>query len=120
MRAIEVDAAAGEAFNIAHHEPLTQRTFVEALARVAGVEPSVVSVPRATIAAAGGQLMGERLYFGEYLDLPPHTERVEKVTRVLGVTPTPFETALAEGHRWYESQPRRPRDYTFEDGFGSG
>jgi 2'-hydroxyisoflavone reductase len=49
VRAVEVDAAAGEAFNIAHHEPLTQRTFVEALARVAGVEPSFVSVPRATI-----------------------------------------------------------------------
>ena len=60
-------------------------------------------------------MMGERLYYGEYLDLPPHTERVEKVTQVLGVRPTPFETALAAGYRWYQSQPRRPRDYTFDD-----
>src|SRR6476620_1399584 len=35
-RAIEVSEAAGEAFNIAHLEPLTQRSFVERLARLAG------------------------------------------------------------------------------------
>jgi len=37
------------------------------------------------------------------------------VTQVLGVRTTPFETALAAGYRWYQSQPRRPRDYTFDD-----
>jgi nucleoside-diphosphate-sugar epimerase len=115
VRAIEVPAAAGEAFNVAHVERTTQRAFVELLARVAGVTPTLVSVPRAAILAAGGQLIGERLYFGEFLDLPPHTETVGKVTRLLGLSPTPLEAALQEGFRWYLSQPRRPADYTFED-----
>ncbi len=40
------------------------------------------------------QLIGRDLYFGEYLDLPPHTEIVEKAPRLLGVAPTPLERAL--------------------------
>jgi 2'-hydroxyisoflavone reductase len=115
VRACEVPEAAGEAFNMAHVEPTTQRTFVEALARTAGIEPVFVAVPREKILAAGGQLMMSNLYFGEYLDLPPHTSIVEKAPRMLGVTPTPLEVALRESFAWYESQPRRPADYTFED-----
>ena len=115
VRALEVPAAAGEAFNIAHTEPTSQRDVVELLARVAGIEPTLVSVPRQTIRAEGGQTMGDRLYFGELLDLPPHTEVVEKVTRVLGVAPTPFAEALRQGFDWYTTQPRRPVDYSFED-----
>jgi nucleoside-diphosphate-sugar epimerase len=115
VRAIEVPAAAGEAFNVAHVEPTTQRTFLEALGRAAGVTPRLVSIPRETIEAAGGQVAGPHLYFGEFLDLPPHTERVEKAPRVLGVTPTALDSALAEGFAWYQTQPRRPQDYRFED-----
>ena len=59
--------------------------------------------------------MGGNLYFGEFLDLPPHTEVIEKAPRVLGVTPTPLETALAAGFEWYMTQPRGAHDYTFED-----
>lgn len=115
VRAMEVPEAAGEAFNIAHAEPTTQRTFVEALARVAGVEPAFVSLPRAAIHAAGGHVFAGNLYFGEFLDLPPHTEVVDKAPRVLGVTPTPFDAALRSGFDWYLTQPRRPVDYAFED-----
>ena len=115
LRAIEVPEAVGEAFNIGHVEPLTQRTFVEALARVAGIEPRFVSVPRATIRAAGGQLIGGSIYFGDYLDLPPRTSLVEKAARVLDVTPTPLEAASAEAWRGTGRSPRRPVDYTFED-----
>lgn len=115
VRALEAPHAAGEAFNIAHTERTSQRDFVELLAKVAGVEPTLVPVPRETIEAGGGQLMGGNLYFGEFVDLPPHTEVVEKVTRVLGVTPTPFAEALAAGFEWYRSQPRRHVDYSFED-----
>jgi 2'-hydroxyisoflavone reductase len=115
VRALEVPEAAGEAFNIAHTEPTTQRSFVELLAEVAGVEPRLAPVPRSAIQAAGGQLMGDNLYFGEYLDLPPHTEVVDKVTRVLGVTPTPLADALRAGFAWYRTQPRRPIDYAFEE-----
>ena len=115
VQTIEVPEAAGEAFNIAHREPLTQRTFIEALARTAGVKPSFVSVPRATIHAAGGQLLMKNLYFGEMLDLPPITSRIDKAPRVLGVEPTPLESALAETFAWYKTQPRRSPDYEFED-----
>jgi len=116
VRALEVPAAAGEAFNIGHVERLTQRTFVEMLARVAGVEATLVSVPRATITAAGGQFAGPaNLYFGEYLDLPPYAPNVEKAQRVLGVTPTPIESAFRKGFEWYRTQPRRPVDYSLED-----
>ena len=76
VRAIELDGARNEAFNIAHEEPLTHREFVEALARVAGVTPRLVPVPRETIAASGGNAFAGNLYFGEYLDLPPMTEVV--------------------------------------------
>ena len=89
---------------------------METLARIAGVEPSFVAVPRQVIAAAGGQLVGDHLYFGEYLDLPPHTERVDKAMQLARRPPTPLEAALREGYAWYTSQPRRPMDYAFEDG----
>ncbi len=115
LRALEVPEAVGEAFNVGHTDPLSQRAFVQALARVAGVEPALVPVPRAAIRAAGGQLVGNNLYFGEYLDLPPMTEVVEKVTRVLGVAPIPLEEGLRRGFEWYRTQPRRAVDYAFED-----
>jgi nucleoside-diphosphate-sugar epimerase len=115
VRAIDEPVAAGEAFNIAHVERLTHRTFVEALARAAGIEPKLVPVPRSRIRAAGGQIVGHPLYFGEYLDPPPFTEVVEKAPRLLGITPTPFDRALAAGYEWYLAQPRRPIDYAFED-----
>ena len=114
-RAIEVPAAAGEAFNIAHREPTTQRRFVEALARVAGVTPTLTPIPRSAIRAAGGNAFSGNLYFGEYLDLPSHTSLIEKAPRVLGVTPSSLEAALAASFAWYEAQPRRQVDYTFED-----
>jgi 2'-hydroxyisoflavone reductase len=115
VRAIEVPEASGQAFNFAHYEKLTQRSFVEALARVAGLEPRFVSVPRAKIHAAGGQLMGGNTYFGDYLDLPPFTSVIEKAPRILGVEPMPLEAALKESFAWYERQPRRTNDYGFED-----
>jgi 2'-hydroxyisoflavone reductase len=115
VRAIEVPAAAGAAFNVAHLETTSQRGFIEALARVARVEPYFVSVPRAAIHAAGGSPVMGNLYFGEFLDLPPHTSVVDRVSRVLGLTPTSLDAALHAGYAWYCTQPRRPVDYTFED-----
>lgn len=115
VRALEVPGAVGEAFNLGHVEPTTQRTFVEALARVAGVEAQFVPVPRTAITAAGGQLAGERLYFGEFLDLPPLRSVIEKAPRMLGVSPSPLEVALATTFAWYQQQPRRPQHYAFED-----
>lgn len=115
VRTLEVDDARNEAFNIGHETPVTHRGFVEALARVAGVTPRLVPIPRETILAAGGDAFAGNLYFGEYLDLPPLTEVVEKAVRILGVAITPFEEGLRKGFAWYRSQPRRAVDYSFED-----
>jgi nucleoside-diphosphate-sugar epimerase len=115
VRALARPEAAGQAFNLGHVEPMTERSFVETLARVAGREPELVSVPRATITSAGGQLAGSNLFFGEYLDLPPHTVNVDKASQLLDIVPTPLETALQRGFEWYTTQPRRPSDYAFED-----
>ena len=115
IRAMEVPEAAGQAFNLAHGEAMTQREWIELLARVAGVTPTFVPIPREQIRAAGGHPFMGDLYFGEFLDIPPHTEAVGKATRVLGVRPTPIETAFAEGYRWYLSQPPRRVDFAFED-----
>ncbi len=115
LRAIEVDAAVGEAFNIGNPKPLTQVEAVREMARTAGKKAQLVRVPRERIAAAGGNPMAEPMYFGEYLDLPPITENVSKLQRVLGVRLTAFATGLGETYRWYQRQPRRKIDFGWED-----
>jgi nucleoside-diphosphate-sugar epimerase len=115
VRAIDVPEAAGQAFNVAHVESLTQKTFVETLARIVRVTPRFVPVSREVIRAAGGQLIGPRVYYGDYLDLAPFSSVVDKAARVLGITPAPLEEALRVGYSWYRTQPRRPVDYSFED-----
>jgi|SRR5579859_2488351 len=115
LRSIEVDAAVGEAFNIGNPKPLTQVEAVREMARTAGKKPELVRVPRERIAVAGGNVMSEPFYFGQYLDLPPITENVSKLQRVLGVRLTAFATGLRETHRWYLRQPRRKADFGFED-----
>jgi nucleoside-diphosphate-sugar epimerase len=116
MRAIQHPGAAGEAFNIGNDKPLTQVDVVRALATAAGRKANMVRVPRERIQEAGGSVMGEPAYFGEYLDLPPITMNVTKVTRVLGIRPTPFDQGLRETWRWYQRRARRASiDFTFED-----
>jgi 2'-hydroxyisoflavone reductase len=115
LRSIEVDATVGEAFNIGNPKPLTQVEAVREMARTAGKKPELVRVPREKIAAAGGNSMSDPLYFGQYLDLPPITENVSKLQRVLGVRLTAFATGLRETYRWYLRQPRRKAGFGFED-----
>jgi 2'-hydroxyisoflavone reductase len=116
VRALEEPRAVGEAFNIGDPKPLTQVEFVERLAKVAGVEPVLVRVPRDIIQQAGGNAMDEPYYFGEYLDVPPITENIGKVTRVLKMKLTPFEIALKETYRWYTRNHRaRTAGFDFDD-----
>jgi 2'-hydroxyisoflavone reductase len=115
VRAIEVPEAAGEAFNLAHSEPTTHRSLVEALARATGVAPNFVTIPRAVIHAAGGSPFAGNLYSGELLDMAPYTSAIRKATRMLGFTPTPLDAALRDGFEGYRTQPRRRMDYAFED-----
>jgi nucleoside-diphosphate-sugar epimerase len=113
VRAMVEPKAVGEAFNIGDPKPLTQVEFVEKLAKVANVEPALVRVPRDIIAQAGGRAMQEPYYFGEYLDLPPITENIGKVTRVFKMKLTPFEAGLKDTYRWY-TRNHKPRTARFE------
>jgi len=115
LRSIEVDAAVGEAFNIGNPKPLTQVEAVREMARTPGKKPELERVPREKIASAGGNPISNPFYFGEYLDLPPITENVSKLQRILGVRLTAFPTGLRETYRWYLRQPRRKPDFGFED-----
>ena len=118
IRAMEVPNADGEAFNIGDSRGLTQAEVVQALAAAAGKPPQMVRIPREAILRAGGNPMGDPAYFGFYFDVPPITEKMGKVARILGVRPTPFEEGLKETWRWYlrNRNGRFPQpDFTFED-----
>jgi len=113
IRSMDEPRAVGEAFNIGDPKPVTQAELVEKLARVANLEATLVRVPRDIISQAGGNAMEEPYYFGEYFDLQPITENIGKVTRVLKMKLTPFETALKETYKWY-TRNHKPRTAGFE------
>jgi 2'-hydroxyisoflavone reductase len=115
VRALETEDAVGEAFNVAH-EPITQRDFIRELAAVAGVQARLADVPRERILAAGGDLLGPNIYFGEMLDLPEISLAIGKAERVLGVSTIDLQEGLRRAFDWYREQPRRDVDYSFEDG----
>jgi 2'-hydroxyisoflavone reductase len=113
VRALVEPRAVGEAFNIGDPKPLTQVEFVERLAKATGADPVLVRVPRDLIQQTGGNVMEEPYYFGEYLDVPPITENIGKVTRVLKMKLTPFDLGLKETYRWY-TRNHRPRTAGFD------
>jgi 2'-hydroxyisoflavone reductase len=117
LKIVEEPAAVGHAFNIANPRPITQSEAVQFFADAAGKRPVLARVSRDRIVHAGGQVMsGPRLYFGQYLDLPPITMVVTKAQRVLHFRPTDFLTGLKETYRWYLRHHHRPAtDYSFED-----
>ena len=116
IRAMDEPRAVGEAFNIGDPKPLTQYEFVEKLAKVANAEAALVRIPRDVIQQAGGNAMDEPYYFGEYLDVPPITENIGKVTRMLKMKLTPFETGLKETWRWYlRNHKARTAGFQFDD-----
>ncbi|MEX2527124.1 MAG: NAD-dependent epimerase/dehydratase family protein [Gemmatimonadota bacterium] len=105
VRAATMESGVNRAFNLAG-EPITQTEYVQLLARVAGVEPELVPVPRETLQAAGGDLFGPPLYFGTFLDIPPITASGERARNLLGLELTPLENGLRETFDWYRSQER--------------
>lgn len=113
LAALGNGAAVGHAFNAAHSEPLSQTDAVRLMARVAGVEPTLVRVPRKRIAASGASQFSEPFYFAQYFDLPPITEDITKARRRLGFTPTSMEQGFGETYRWYLRH-HKPRSSGFE------
>ena len=101
LRAMEEPGAVGEAFNIGNERPITQVEMVRAMAAAAGKKADHGAGAARPDHEAGGSVLGEPAYFGVYFDMPPITENVTKVARVLGVKPTPFDQGLRETYRWY-------------------
>jgi 2'-hydroxyisoflavone reductase len=113
--------AVGQAFNVANARTVTQKQFVRSLARAAGRPLHMVPVPRDRIEQAGGNPMGHPMYFGEYLDMPAITQRIEKARRLLAFRPTNFDEALRETYRWYLRHYQKPElDFAFEDSLIAG
>lgn len=117
VKVLEQRNATGHAFNTANPRALTQHEVVVDLARTAGVkEPQIVSIPRGLIQRAGGQIMGEKLYFGSYFDVPAITQIVTKAQRMLAFKPTEFAVGLKATYRAYLKKRGFPRpDFSFED-----
>lgn len=110
LRALVVATAPGRAFNVAEEKPRTQLEVLGALAKVAGVDLEIVKVPRGLIQRMGGNPMGDPMYFGEYYDVPPITEAIGRVKRVLGIKLTPFAAGLKATYAAYRREhPKAPR-----------
>jgi 2'-hydroxyisoflavone reductase len=117
FNALQKHTAPGRAFNVADEKPLTQVELVAEFARVIGKQTNTVRVPRDLIVRNGGNPYGEPMYFGQYFDVPPITEAVGRVKRVLNVSLTPFAAGLKETYRWYlrRTPEERKLNFTFED-----
>ncbi len=88
-KVMEQRNAIGHAFNTANPRAITQHELLHDLAPVAGAkDPQIVSVPRDLIQRAGGQAMGgQKLYFGQYFDVPAITQIITKAQRMLASSP---------------------------------
>jgi nucleoside-diphosphate-sugar epimerase len=118
IRVIENRNTIGHAFNASNARAITQNELLLDLARAADVqEPELVSIPRDLIYRAGGKVMGnEKLYFGEYFDVPAITQIITKAQRMLAFKPTDFEIGLRQTYRGYLKKRGFPRpDFSFED-----
>jgi len=116
FNALEKHTAPGRAFNVADEKPLTQVEVVNEFARTVNKQPTLVRVPRDIIVRNGGNVFGEPAYFGYYYDVPPITEAVGRVKRVLNVSLTPFAAGLRETYKWYiKHAADRKLDFSFED-----
>lgn len=118
IRVMEQRNAVGHAFNTANPRPLAQHEVILELAKAAGVkDPRLVSIPRELIQRAGGQVVGDqKLYFGNYFDMPAITEIITKAQRMLAFKPTDFGEGLKTTYREYVKKRRFPKpDFSFED-----
>jgi nucleoside-diphosphate-sugar epimerase len=114
VTALDKHTAPGRAFNVADEKPLTQLEVVMEFAKAAKKEPLLVRVPRDVIVRNGGNPMGDPMYFAQYYDLPPITEAVSRVKRVLNLAPTPFAVGLKETYAWYKRNTPKVKRINFK------
>jgi len=117
IRVMEMRNAVGHAFNAANPRAITQHELLLDLARAANAkDPELVPIPREWIHRAGGQAIGDKLYFGYYYDVPAITEIITKAQRMLGFKPTDFAAGLKTTYRSYLQKRGYPKpDFTFDD-----
>lgn len=117
VKVLEQRNAIGHAFNVANAKAVTQNELVHELAKAANVkEPLIISVPRDKIVSLGGQAIGDRLYFGQWLDMPAITQVITKAQRMLTFRPTDFPTGLKLTYKHYLKKRSYPKpDFSFED-----
>jgi 2-alkyl-3-oxoalkanoate reductase len=116
LRALEVDAAIGQAYNITSDQPLSQREFLQAIAEELGAGPPRIHVPYRSLYAAG--FLAERAAtltrsarqpivtrLGVKLFGTDNRHSIAKARRDLGYEP---QVTLREGVRlaaiWYQEQ----------------
>lgn len=117
FNALEKHTAPGRGFNVGDEKPLTQIEVIHEMARAAGRDVTIARVPRDIISRNGGNEMGPPLYFGMYFDMPPITETIGRVKRVLNVALTPFSVGLKKTYKWYLKHHVNADvpDFAFED-----
>ncbi|MFL6416241.1 MAG: NAD-dependent epimerase/dehydratase family protein [Bryobacteraceae bacterium] len=117
IKVLDLRNVVGHSFNTANPRVITQHQLVIDLARAAGVgKPQLISLPRDFIQRAGGQAIGERLYFGYYFDVPAITQVVTKAQRMLSFRPTDFGFGLKVTFEDYlKKRPSSRADFRFED-----
>lgn len=116
LKLLEQRNVVGHAFNIANARAITQHELILELARAAGAkEPEMVAIPREWIHRMGGQVNGEKLYFGAVYDLPAITEIITKAQRMLAFKPTEFATGLKVTYRAYLKDHTTEPSFAFED-----
>jgi nucleoside-diphosphate-sugar epimerase len=117
LRVMDLRNAVGHSFNTANPRAITQHELVLDLARVAGIKaPQLISLPREFIQRQGGQAVGEKLYFGNYYDVPAITQIITKAQRMLSFKPVDFEEGLKITYRAYlKDRIYGKPDYGFED-----
>jgi nucleoside-diphosphate-sugar epimerase len=116
LLALDCDHAVGQAYNISHDRPLTQRQLLEAIAEDIGAAPPTVHVPYRALYAAGaaaervGSLASRERQpivtrLGVKLFGTDNRHAIDKARRELGYTP---QVTIRDGVRlaaaWYKAQ----------------
>lgn len=117
IKVMDLRNVTGHSFNTANPRVISQHQLLLDLARAAGTpKPQIISLPRDFVQRAGGQAIGERLYFGYYYDVPAITEVVTKAQRMLGFRATDFAFGLKMTFEDYQKKrPSSRVDFSFED-----
>jgi nucleoside-diphosphate-sugar epimerase len=118
LLALDVEHAVGQAYNIGNDQPMTQRGFLDAIAKEIGVRPPFIHIPYWALYLAGD--LAERLSppggsksqpmvtrLGVKLFGTDNRHSIDKARRELGFAPrVPIREGVHLAARWYLAQRR--------------